>query len=139
MGPMAEQKKKRTGGGRAYHSVLEPHQERIQQLRRQRLTWKEIADRLAVECGVRVTLHAVYRFCRRRVRRSPSWEETAALRPLPTGHGAPPKELNDPGPSVPSEETIVPRAPEVTERRPYLPVSNFRRPDTKSFKKEDYL
>lgn len=132
-------KKKRTGGGRAYHSVLEPYQERIQQLRRQRLTWKEIADRLATECGVRVTLHAVYRFCRRRVRRSPSWEEALALRQPQTIPGGPPTEPDNPGPTVPSDETTVPRAPEVTGRRPYLPVSNFRRPDTKSFKKEDYL
>lgn len=34
---------RRNGGGRAYHSRLEPHTELIRSLRRQRMTWKEIS------------------------------------------------------------------------------------------------
>ena len=45
-------------GGRAYHSVLEPHFDFIQQLRQRRKTWKEIAELLFTEKGVRVTLYA---------------------------------------------------------------------------------
>lgn len=123
-------KKKRTGGGRAYHSVLEPHQERIRQLRRQRLTWKEIAERLAAECGLCVTLHAVYRFCRRRGNWRPSWEHAARTQPEPEVQTP---ELESPDPQVPAA------APPVTDRRPYFPVSSFRRPDTQSFKEDDYL
>ena len=63
-------------GGRAYHSILEPHFDFIHQLRQRRKTWKEIAELLFTEKGVRVTLYAPYRFYRRRLRRAarPDWE-----------------------------------------------------------------
>lgn len=75
--------RQRNGGGRAYHSVLEPHFDLIRQLRRQRLTWKEIAARLRTDRGLEVTLSGVYRFCRRRARRTPSWEAVSAPTPGP--------------------------------------------------------
>ena len=66
----------RKRGGRAYHSVLEPHFDFIHQLRQRRKTWQEIAELLFTEKGVRVTLYAPYRFYRRRLKRAakPDWE-----------------------------------------------------------------
>ena len=65
-------------GGRAYHSILEPHFDFIRELRQRRKTWKEIADLLFSEKGIRVTLYAPYRFYRRRLKRAakPHWENT---------------------------------------------------------------
>jgi len=56
-------------GGRAYHSVLEPHFDFIRELRQRRKTWKEIAEALFVEKGVHVTLYAPYRFYQRQLKR----------------------------------------------------------------------
>ena len=56
-------------GGRAFHSILEPHFDFIHQQRQRRKTWQEIADLLFNEKGVRVTLYAPYRFYRRQLRR----------------------------------------------------------------------
>ena len=70
----------RRRGGRAYHSVLEPHFDFIQQLRQRRKTWQEIAELLFTEKGIRVTLYAPYRFYRRKLKRAanPQWENSAA-------------------------------------------------------------
>jgi hypothetical protein len=57
-------------GGRAYHSVLEPHFDFIHQQRQRRKTWKEIAMSLLTEKGIRVTLYAPYRFYRRKLKRA---------------------------------------------------------------------
>jgi hypothetical protein len=64
-------------GGRAYHSVLEPHFDFIQQQRQRRKTWQEIADLLFSEKNIRVTFYAPYRFYRRRLKRAtkPHWED----------------------------------------------------------------
>ena len=43
-------------GGRAFHSILEPHFDFIHQQRQRRKTWQEIADLLFNEKGIRVTL-----------------------------------------------------------------------------------
>jgi polyhydroxyalkanoate synthesis regulator protein len=59
----------RKRGGRAFHSVLESHFDFIHQLRQRRKTWKEIAESLLAEKGIRVTLYAPYRFYRRQLRR----------------------------------------------------------------------
>jgi len=59
----------RKRGGRAFHSVLESHFDFIHQLRQRRKTWKEIAELLLTEKGIRVTLYAPYRFYRRQLRR----------------------------------------------------------------------
>ena len=70
----------RKRGGRAYHSVLEPHFDFIQQLRQRRKTWQEIAGLLLSEKNVRVTFHAPYLFYRRKLKRvaKPQWENSAA-------------------------------------------------------------
>jgi len=69
----------RKRGGRAYHSVLEPHFDFIHQQRQRRKTWQEIADLLFSEKGIRVTFYAPYRFYRRRLKRAakPNWESSA--------------------------------------------------------------
>jgi hypothetical protein len=65
-------------GGRAYHSVLEAHFEFIREQRRRRKTWREIADLLFTEKGIRVTFYAPYLFYRRRLKRAakPHWEDS---------------------------------------------------------------
>jgi hypothetical protein len=67
-------------GGRAYHSVLEPHFDFIHQQRQRRKTWQEIADLLFSEKNIRVTFYAPYRFYRRRLKRAakPNWENSSA-------------------------------------------------------------
>ena len=69
----------RKRGGRAYHSVLEPHFDFIHQQRQRRKTWQEIADLLFSEKGIRVTFYAPYRFYRRRLKiaAKPNWENSA--------------------------------------------------------------
>ncbi len=60
---------RRKGGGRAYHSRLEPHTELIRSLRRQRMTWKEIACHLTEQLGCAITFQGVHQFFRRFVKR----------------------------------------------------------------------
>ena len=66
-------------GGKAFHSILEPHFDFIHQQRQRRKTWQEIADLLFSEKGIRVTFYAPYRFYRRRLKRAakPNWEHSA--------------------------------------------------------------
>lgn len=123
--------KVRRGGGRAFHSVLEPHYEFIRQLRRQRLTWREIAERLAAEKGLRVSLHAAYRYCRRRKLRRRSWEDGP---PPEAGTGT------SPAGAPPTRDADVPGAapaPMLT-RKPYLPTRSFRAPDPKNLSREEF-
>ena len=69
-------KRVKTGGGLAFHSRLEPHVEFIRQQRRQRKTWKEIAERLHNEKSCLITLQGVHQFYRRHLKRcaQPHWE-----------------------------------------------------------------
>src|SRR6266516_4069049 len=80
------------GGGRAYHSRLEPFVDFIREQRRRRRTWKEIAESLRSEKGCSVTLQGVHQFYRRYVLRSrkPHWETQVPL-PPPAETAAPPK------------------------------------------------
>jgi hypothetical protein len=67
-------------GGRAFHSILEPHFDFIRQQRQRRKTWREIADLLFSEKGIRVTFYAPYHFYRRKLKRAakPHWEDSSA-------------------------------------------------------------
>ena len=67
-------------GGKPFQSILEPHFDYIHQLRQRRKTWREIADLLFTEKGIRVTFYAPYRFYRRKLKRDakPHWESKAA-------------------------------------------------------------
>jgi hypothetical protein len=69
----------RKRGGKAFHSILEPHFDFIHQQRQRRKTWQEIADLLLTEKSVRVTLYAPYHFYRRRLKRvaKPHWENSS--------------------------------------------------------------
>ena len=108
-------------GGRAHHSVIEPHFEAIRQWRRQRKTWKEIAGLLASEKGIHVTLYAPYRFMRRRLKRPAHWED---------------EQIQESKSSQPAR----PKAPAIRPATaPALPASNFHRPDRKSFNPDEYL
>jgi hypothetical protein len=66
-------------GGRAYHSILEPHFDFIREQRQRRRTWQEIADLLLAEKGIRVSLYAPYHFYRRKLKRAakPHWEDSS--------------------------------------------------------------
>ncbi len=66
-------------GGKAYHSVLEPHFDFIREQRQRRKTWQEIAEMFRTEKGIRVTLYAPYHFYRRKLKRAakPHWEKSA--------------------------------------------------------------
>ena len=72
--PLMTETAQRKRGGKAFHSILEPHFDFIQQQRQRRKTWQEIADLLFTEKGIRVTLYAPYHFCRRRLKRASHWE-----------------------------------------------------------------
>ena len=112
-----ESERPKRRGGRAHHSVLEPHFEAIRQWRRQRKTWKEIAGLLASEKGIHVTLYAPYRFMRRRLKRPAHWED----------------QQESSQPAHPKAPTIRPAS------APALPASGFHRPDRKSFNPDEYL
>src|SRR5271154_6846472 len=64
-------------GGKAFHSILEPHFDFIHQQRQRRKTWQEIADLLFTEKGIRVTLYAPYHFYRRRLKQAAHWENSS--------------------------------------------------------------
>ncbi len=67
----------RNGGGRAFHSRVEPFVAIIRAQRQQRKTWREIAEWLAVEEGCRITLQGLHQFYRRYVKRQGRhhWED----------------------------------------------------------------
>lgn len=82
-------KRARRGGGRAYHSRLEPFADFIRAQRQQRKTWQEIADRLRSERGCVITFQGLHQFYRRYLKRQarPNWENEimspSVAKPLP--------------------------------------------------------
>ena len=77
-------KRKRPGGGRAFHSRLEPFVDFIREQRQQRKTWKEIVELLRTEKGCVITAQGAHQFSRRYTQRQnrPHWErETAKVWP----------------------------------------------------------
>lgn len=105
---------KRQRGGRAFHSILAPHLDLIRQLRRERKTWREIAEALQREHGIRVTLYAPYLFYKRHLKRKVRWEDQQPGRP----------------PVAPSAKPV---------QAPVPPPAQFRRPNRDQFKRDDYL
>ena len=73
-------KRKRSGGGRAFHSRLEPFVDFIRELRQRRRTWQEIAAVLFSEKGCPITAQGVHQFYRRHLQRwaQTHWEETSS-------------------------------------------------------------
>ena len=73
--------RKRAGGGRAFHSRLEPFVEFIREQRQRRKTWKEIAAALSGEKGCSITAQGVHQFYRRHLQRHAKghWEDDTAM------------------------------------------------------------
>ena len=84
------EKRTRQGGGRAYHSRLEPFVAFIREQRHRRRTWQEIAEQLRTEKGCPISFQGVYQFYRRFVTRQarPHWEHEA---PAATPPAEPPR------------------------------------------------
>ena len=74
-------KRKRSGGGRAFHSRLEPFVDFIREQRQRRRTWQEIATMLSDEKGCAITVQGVHQFYRRHLQRRAQthWEETSSV------------------------------------------------------------
>jgi hypothetical protein len=103
----------RNRGGRAFHSILESHFDFIHQLRQRRKTWKEIAELLFTEKGIRVTLYAPYRFYRRQLRRRAQ------------GHR---ENAEDNFQSQPARPSVAGSRPQ-SRPAPFSPKPAFKRPD----------
>ena len=69
-------KRKRSGGGRAFHSRLEPFVDFIRDQRQRRKTWREIAVALSGEKHCTITAQGVHQFYRRHLQRRAkgNWE-----------------------------------------------------------------
>jgi hypothetical protein len=78
-------KRGKSGGGRAFHSRLEPFVDFIRAQRQKRRTWKEIAEALRAEKNCVITFQGVHQFYRRYVKRQaqPHWERVTASSSLP--------------------------------------------------------
>jgi hypothetical protein len=111
---------KRQRGGRAFHSILEPHFDFIREQRQRRKTWQEIADLLLSVKGIRVTFYAPYHFYRRKLKRmvKPHWEDSPV----------------DSQPDSPNPSASWPQS-----RPASLPVEPaFKRPDIKQLRSDEY-
>jgi hypothetical protein len=73
-------KRNHSGGGRPFHSRLEPFTEFIREQRQQRQTWQEIAARLRNEKDCVITSQGLHQFYRRYLKRQTRshWESEAA-------------------------------------------------------------
>jgi hypothetical protein len=80
--------RKRRGGGRAFHSRLEPFVNFIREQRQRRKTWKEIAAALTSEKGCAITTQGVHQFYRRLLQRRAKghWEDAGNDFRLPPAH-----------------------------------------------------
>ena len=74
-------KRKRSGGGRAFHSRLESFVDFIREQRQQRRTWQEIATLLRTDKGCNITFQGLHQFYRRYLKRQarPHWESEAVM------------------------------------------------------------
>ena len=74
-------KRNRSGGGRPFHSRLEPFTEFIREQRQQRQTWQVIAARLRTEKDCVITFQGLHQFYRRYLKRQarPHWESEAVM------------------------------------------------------------
>jgi hypothetical protein len=114
-------KRKRSGGGRAFHSRLEPFVDFIREQRQRRKTWKEIAELLRAEKACAISAQGVHQFCRRYSQRQnrPHWERETANA----------SSANAPGPMAEPPRRIVTASTPV--ERP------FRRPNPSDIKLND--
>jgi hypothetical protein len=115
----------RKGGGRAYHSRVEPFVAFIREQRQKRQTWREIAEWLAVEKDCRITLQGLYQFYRRHVERQGKrrWEEECNALPVPPAR-----------PNDSASSSKLARKPVLAE----IPASrSFRQPNLENLKLND--
>jgi hypothetical protein len=115
----------RKGGGRAYHSRVEPFVAFIREQRQKRQTWREIAEWLAVEKDCRITLQGLYQFYRRYVKRQGKhrWEEECNALPVP-----PTRPNDSAGASKPARKPVLAE----------IPASrSFRQPNLENLKLND--
>ena len=106
------QPRKRSGGGRAFHSRLESFVDFIRELRQQRKTWQEIAAALTSDKNCTITAQGVHQFYRRKLKRRAKghWEDA--------GNDL----LSPPAPPNPAASRPQPRP------APLPPEQNFKRP-----------
>jgi hypothetical protein len=106
-------KRKHCGGGRAFHSRVEPFVEFIREQRQRRMTWQEIAALLSSEKGCAITAQGIHQFYRRYLHRRAQthWEETSSVSTaITTPTGIPPASVR---------KTILAATPQPREvRRP---------------------
>jgi len=102
--PLMTDTAQRKRGGKAFHSIQEPHFDFIRQQRQRRKTWQEIANVLFTEKGIRVTLYAPYHFYRRRLKRASHWEDSSVdMQPArPSAATNRPRSLPAPLPAEPA-------------------------------------
>lgn len=107
-------------GGKAFHSILEPHFDFIREQRQRRMTWLEIAGLLASEKGIQVTLYAPYQFYRRKLKRRAKghWEDAE----------------NHPS-SPPVHPNLTASRPQ-SKSAPLPPPQTFKRPDRETINSE---
>jgi len=104
-------KRKRCGGGRAFHSRLEPFVDFIRDQRQRRRTWQEIAAVLFSEKNCAITAQGVHQFYRRHLQRRAEthWEETPSVS----------KATTTPNGMAPARKPILAATPQPREvRRP---------------------
>jgi hypothetical protein len=115
-------KRKRSGGGRAFHSRLEPFVEFIREQRQRRRTWKEIAAALSSEKGCVITAQGVHQFYRRHLQRRAKghWENQAEHFESETARLS----------------AVAKRPP--SQPAPLPPSASFNRPDRSNLNTEEF-
>jgi hypothetical protein len=115
-------KRKRYGGGRAFHSQLEPFVELIREQRQRRRTWKEIAAALSSEKICVITAQGVHQFYRRYLQRRAKghWDEQA-----------------EPFESQPARLSPAASRPQ-SRPAPLPPAPKFNRPDRSNLNTEEF-
>jgi hypothetical protein len=118
--PAMNESVQRKRGGKAFQSVLTPHFDFIRGLRQRRKTWREIAESLAADKGIRICLHTAYYFYKRRLKRiaGPHWEDAAISGTT----------QQQPTASSPPQKPILAATP---------PQREFRRPNAQDIKLND--
>ena len=115
-------KRKRSGGGRAFHSRLEPFVDFIRDLRQRRKTWREIAGALSGEKGCVITAQGVHQFYRRHLQRHAK------------GHWEDQSEHSESQPVRPTAEASRPQS----RPAPLPPEPTFKRPDLSKFNMDHF-
>jgi hypothetical protein len=115
-------KRKRSGGGRAFHSQLEPFVGFIREQRQRRRTWKEIAAALSSEKSCVITAQGVHQFYRRYLlrRAKAHWENQV--------------EHFESQPARPSAAASRPQS----HPAPLPPTPKFNRPDRSILNTEEF-